>query len=95
MTKLVEWVTVAVMFFGPWLSVVTGQISSPFLASHFYHILALPVVLLGAFGVASVGIIAYRVAMFNECTEAHKELLEQIKEAKKDLSSKGIKFESS
>ena len=26
MTKLVEWVTVAVMFFGPWLSVVTGQV---------------------------------------------------------------------
>lgn len=94
MTKLAEWVTVSAMLLSPWVAVMTGQVSTPWVDSHFYHIMLLPVVFLGLFGVISIGIIAYRVAMFNECTAAHKELLGQIEDAKKDLKAKGFKFES-
>lgn len=40
--------------------------------------------------VYSVTVVLYRTLTFNNCEEAAKELLEQIKEAKKDLRSKGM-----
>ena len=59
----------------------------------FYQlILLLPVLLVGVFGVVSVAIIAYRVYTFNDCAEAASELQQQIKQAKNELSLKGIKF---
>lgn len=70
------------------------QFENDFTRESFTFILALPVILLGIFGITSVAIIAYRVYSFNDCREAAKELTEQIKEAKKDLTSKGFKFET-
>ena len=43
--------------------------------------------------VYSVVVILYRVATFNDCNEAAIELKQQIEEARKDLKSKGFKFD--
>lgn len=36
--------------------------------------------------------VLYRTLTFNECKEAAAELMDEIKEAKSDLKSKGFKF---
>lgn len=43
--------------------------------------------------VISVSIIAWRVYTFNDCEEAAKELKQEIKDAKADLSKKGFRIE--
>ena len=74
-----------------WLSVLTGgsmwSLDNPELA------LLWPVILVAGFGLVSVAIIAKRVWDFNDCQEAAEELKLQIKEAKADLTSKGLKLE--
>jgi dolichyl-phosphate mannosyltransferase polypeptide 3 len=37
--------------------------------------------------------VLYRTLTFNECTEAAEELQRQIKEARADLTKKGMKFD--
>ncbi|KAG9510144.1 Dolichol-phosphate mannosyltransferase subunit 3, partial [Fragariocoptes setiger] len=41
-------------------------------------------------GLWAIGTVAYRVAVFNDCEEARKELLSEIQEARADLKKKGI-----
>ncbi|XP_045102941.1 dolichol-phosphate mannosyltransferase subunit 3-like [Portunus trituberculatus] len=93
MTKLVEWLMAAVLILGPWSAVVTNTIQNEFTRKYFYEILFLPVFLVAVFGVVSVAIIAYRVYTFNDCKEASEELQRQIKEAKTDLTKKGLKLD--
>ena len=45
------------------------------------------------FKIVSVLIITYRVATFNNCDEAYRELVSEIEEAKADLAKKGFKRE--
>jgi dolichol-phosphate mannosyltransferase subunit 3 len=45
-----------------------------------------------AFGLVSLAILIYRVLTFNNCDEAAEELKNEIAEARKDLTSKGFKF---
>lgn len=52
----------------------------------------MPVYLLVSFGCFSLATVGYRVATFNDCEEAARELQEQIKEAKEDLRKKGLKL---
>ena len=52
----------------------------------------LPVYLVVVFGCYSLATVGYRVITFNDCEAAAKELQEQIVEAKKDLTKKGIKL---
>lgn len=52
----------------------------------------MPVYLLVSFGCFSLATVGYRVATFNDCEEAARELQEQIKEAKEDLREKGLKL---
>lgn len=52
----------------------------------------MPVYLLVAFGCYSLATVGYRVATFNDCEDAAKELQAQIKEAKEDLKKKGLKM---
>lgn len=40
----------------------------------------------------AAGTVLYRTFTLNDCPEAAKELQEQIREARKDLISKGFKF---
>lgn len=93
MTKLLEWLTVAVLILGPWSAVVTNTVQNEFTRKHYQEILLLPVILVAVFGVVSIAIIAYRVYTFNDCLEASEELQRQIKEAKADLAKKGLKLD--
>lgn len=90
MTKLLEWLTGAVLFVGVWayLFNTTPENSADY-ARHF--VLFLPIYALLAFAVISVSIIAWRVYTFNDCEEAAKELQQEIKEAKADLRKRGLK----
>lgn len=93
MTKLMEWLTGAVVILGPWSAVVTNTIQNEFTKQYYLEILLLPFLLIALFGVVSVAIIAYRVYAFNDCREAAEELQNQIKEAKADLEKKGLKLD--
>ena len=56
------------------------------------EILWTPLMIVVLFGFYSVLTIAYRVATFNDCEEASKELQKQIGEAREDLRRKGFNF---
>ncbi|XP_057313396.1 dolichol-phosphate mannosyltransferase subunit 3-like [Hydractinia symbiolongicarpus] len=94
MTKLMQWVTITLLYGCFYFTALFSDTFSPFHSKEFRMVIMLsPVILIGLFGVYSVITIAYRVATFNDCTEAAEELREEILEAKKDLTSKGMKFE--
>jgi len=89
MTKLMEWVTVGVLGLILWISAYSGVA----LVNQFRtEILWSPVALVFILGVYSVLTIAYRVATFNDCEDASKELQRQIGEAREDLRNKGFDF---
>ena len=90
MTKLLEWLTAGVLFVSVWLAILSGKLGPTFAKDNFYHVLATPVVLVALFGVYALAVLVYRVATFNDCEEAAKELRLEIEEAKKDLKSKGL-----
>lgn len=90
MTKLLEWLSVAVVFASVWVLVLTGRLFETSEESRI-HVLLLPIYLVVTFGLVSLAIILYRTATFNDCPEAYNELKEQIVQARKDLSSKGFK----
>ncbi|MCJ8749759.1 hypothetical protein PDJAM_G00179970 [Pangasius djambal] len=52
----------------------------------------MPVYLLVVFGCYSLATVGYRVATFNDCEDAARELRAQIQEAKEDLKKKGLKM---
>ncbi|KAK8723233.1 hypothetical protein OTU49_011925 [Cherax quadricarinatus] len=93
MTKLMEWLTGAVLILGPWSAVVTNTIQNEFTKQYYMEILLFPVFLVAVFGLVSIAVIAYRVYTFNDCQEAAEELQQQIKEAKADLAKKGLKLD--
>ena len=92
MTKLLEWISVAAVIGTLWISAYLDKMPPGFCC---YRTEALwgPVVLVILFGVYSVLTIMYRVATFNDCEDAAKELQKQISEAREDLRSKGFNFE--
>ncbi|CAH1265548.1 DPM3 [Branchiostoma lanceolatum] len=51
-----------------------------------------PMYLLMTFACYSLATIGYRVATFNDCEDAAKELQQEIEEARRDLMKKGLKF---
>ncbi|XP_076029368.1 dolichyl-phosphate mannosyltransferase subunit 3 [Oratosquilla oratoria] len=93
MTKLMEWLTGAALIMGPWAAVVSEMIKNELTDKYFTIILLLPFIFLAIFGFVSLSIIAYRVYNFNDCEEAAQELQTQIKEAREDLTKKGMKFD--
>lgn len=93
MTKLVEWITVVTGISILWAIFAFDLIGN--VPKYIQNaVLPLPIFLILGFGIISLGIIIYRVLTFNDCPEAAKELKAQIVEARKDLESKGFKFES-
>ncbi|KZC08316.1 PREDICTED: dolichol-phosphate mannosyltransferase subunit 3 [Dufourea novaeangliae] len=90
MTKLMEWLLFAILFFGVWLNAITGNINSVVIAEWHQTIVFLPVIALFLFGLYATITILYRVFTFNNCESASVELQQQIDEAKKDLRSKGV-----
>ncbi|XP_058811808.1 dolichol-phosphate mannosyltransferase subunit 3 [Topomyia yanbarensis] len=92
MTKLVEWLMVLLAFFTVYFAIVARKVQHDVLDDYMYEIMLSPLILLALFGAFSAAIVLYRTFTFNNCEEAAKELLEQIKEAKEDLRSKGMTF---
>jgi dolichyl-phosphate mannosyltransferase polypeptide 3 len=92
MTKLMQWLSLILLSFAAWVSVVTDCIPLAVSGQSKQVIWLLPVYLLIVFACYSLAVIGYRVATFNDCTEASDELQRQVTEARKDLTSKGFKF---
>jgi len=90
MTKLMELLLFLGAFFTLWLALIFGLEVSDATRIYIYLI---PVFAVAAFGVFSLVILVYRVMTFNDCEEAAAELKKELEEAKKDLTSKGFKFE--
>ncbi|KAK3101309.1 hypothetical protein FSP39_002591 [Pinctada imbricata] len=83
--KLFQWLIGASLFLSVWLAFVLEYVKTDFSESQKLHLLL----------IFSIAVIAYRVAIFNNCTEASIELHKQIDEAKADLKRKGYKFDNS
>ena len=96
MTKLSEWLCVALIFVSVWLPVLLGLTPIPVTdAGVRLHVWLTPVYLVVIFGAVSAVIVLYRVFTFNDCPDAYDELKRQITEAKDDLKRKGFKFTDS
>lgn len=93
MTKLVEWLVVVGTIAAVWASVAFGYIEG-IPKKYQEAALPVPIYLILVFGVYSVIVILYRVMTFNDCVKAAEELKAEIKEARKDLISKGLKIDS-
>ncbi|KAM4664784.1 dolichol-phosphate mannosyltransferase subunit 3 [Discoglossus pictus] len=92
MTKLAEWLLGLTFLGATWVTLTFDLLGLNLPHPYQQVIWPFPVYLLVAFGCYSLATIGYRVATFNDCEEAAKELQEQIKEAKKDLARKGLQF---
>lgn len=94
MSKLLEWVSLVTSILALWLAVFFEK--TPFdMSTNTKNVLLISPVLLGiGFAIFSAAVIAYRVATFNDCVDASKELQKQIQEAKDDLTKKGFEFSS-
>ncbi|KAF6201026.1 hypothetical protein GE061_005473 [Apolygus lucorum] len=91
MSKLVEWVGYFVAGLSMWYMLLTNSIKSEVLREWRDFIAISPLILVILFGVYAVFVVLWRVATFNDCPEAAKELQEQIVQAKADLKKKGLK----
>lgn len=92
MTKLLEWVFGVSVIGAAW-ALVTFDLLNLRLPEAYKEVAwPMPVYLLVVFGCYSLATVGYRVATFNDCEEASKELQDQIKEAKEDLRKKGLKM---
>ncbi|XP_017879157.1 dolichol-phosphate mannosyltransferase subunit 3-like [Ceratina calcarata] len=94
MTKLLEWLLFATLFFSIWITAITESINLSFIIELRGIILVLPFIVLLLFGLYSAIVILYRVFTFNNCESAAVELQEEIEEAKRDLQSKGVVLKS-
>lgn len=87
-----KWLAVAIIFLSMWCGLLTGHIAIPLCPASREVIFMLPIYLLMSFACYSLAVVGYRVATFNDCTEASDELKQQIEEAKRDLRTKGLKI---
>ncbi|KOX78339.1 Dolichol-phosphate mannosyltransferase subunit 3 [Melipona quadrifasciata] len=90
MTKLMEWLLFAVLFFSIWIAVISGNVNLHFIKEWKQFVLFLPPVALFVCGLYAAIVVLYRTFTFNNCEQAAMELQEQIEEARKDLQTKGI-----
>ncbi|XP_072284320.1 dolichol-phosphate mannosyltransferase subunit 3 [Pyxicephalus adspersus] len=92
MTKLAQWLLGLLLLGGVWATVTFDLLDldpPPACREVFWP---LPVYLLVAFGCYSLATIGYRVATFNDCEDAAQELQQQIRQAKEELSRKGMRL---
>lgn len=92
MTKLVEWLLGVSAVLVAWAVVSFDLLELSLPQTYRTVAWPMPLYLLVSFGCYSLATVGYRVATFNDCEEAAKELQEQIKEAKEDLKKKGLKM---
>uniref|UniRef100_A0A6J0TXG1 Dolichol-phosphate mannosyltransferase subunit 3 n=1 Tax=Pogona vitticeps TaxID=103695 RepID=A0A6J0TXG1_9SAUR len=93
MTKLLQWLLILALLGAAWaaLALNLGGIK-PLPPPWDQVVWPLPTYLLVAFGCYSLGVVGYRVATFNDCEEASRELQAQIREARADLAHRGLTF---
>ncbi|XP_041823170.1 dolichol-phosphate mannosyltransferase subunit 3 [Melanotaenia boesemani] len=92
MTKLMQWLS-GVSLLGAIWALVTFDLLELSLPQTYKEVAwPMPLYLLVSFGCFSLATVGYRVATFNDCEDAAKELQQQIKEAKEDLRKKGLKM---
>ncbi|XP_072303266.1 dolichol-phosphate mannosyltransferase subunit 3 [Eucyclogobius newberryi] len=92
MTKLVEWLVGVTAVLVAWAMVSFDLLGLSVPEPYRDVAWPMPLYLLVSFGCYSLATVGYRVATFNDCEEAARELQEQIKEAKEDLRKKGLKM---
>lgn len=92
--KLFQWLMGVGSFMTVWLAYVMGYMQTEIRKEYHEIIITLPVYLLITFACFTLGMIGFRVATFNDCVEASRELKEQIEEARRDLEKKGYKYSS-
>lgn len=91
-TKLVQCLAIAALFLETWYALVTGWIPIKMSKEMYSALLPLPVYALICFGCYALITIGYRLITFNDCTEAARELKQEIAEAKADLARHGMKL---
>ncbi|CAK6949242.1 tripartite motif-containing 46b isoform X2 [Scomber scombrus] len=92
MTKLLEWLFGVSVVVAVW-ALVTFDLLDLSLPQTYREVAwPMPLYLLVSFGCYSLATVGYRVATFNDCDEAAKELQQQIVEAKEDLKKRGLKM---
>lgn len=74
MTKLMEWLLFATMFFGVWVAVIMGKIYSTLTAEWQQVILFFPLIAVFLFSAYAAITILCRVFIFNNCKNAAVEL---------------------
>ncbi|KAJ8287922.1 hypothetical protein COCON_G00005810 [Conger conger] len=92
MTKLLEWLLGSAMVGLIWGLLTFDVLDIQLPQAYREAVWPMPVYLLVVFGCYSLATVGYRVATFNDCEEAAKELQAQIIEARADLERKGLKF---
>ncbi|PAA46076.1 hypothetical protein BOX15_Mlig022563g5, partial [Macrostomum lignano] len=92
LTKLMQWLLGGGCFIALWLALMHDLIPVELTPMGRHVTNWLPLYAGGLFGLASALTIVYRVLMFNDCPEAHSELVREIDEAKADLAKRGFKF---
>lgn len=83
MTKLMEWLLFATLFFSVWIAAITETVNSSFVTEWQQFILFLPLIVLFLFGLYAGVAILYRVFTFNNCENAAIELQEVSLKVKK------------
>ncbi|CAI8036993.1 Dolichol-phosphate mannosyltransferase subunit 3 [Geodia barretti] len=91
-TKLVQWLTLAGLFFAAWTSLIFEILPVQLSHAMYRVVLILPLYLLICFGSYSLATIGYRLTTFNDCEGASDELVAEVKQAREDLTKKGLKF---
>lgn len=92
MTKLLEWLLGVSLAAVAWGLVTFDLLGLQLPAVYREVAWPMPVYLLVVFGCYCLATVGYRVATFNDCEDAARELQAQIQEAKKDLKKKGLKM---
>ncbi|KAJ7307345.1 hypothetical protein JRQ81_009356 [Phrynocephalus forsythii] len=93
MTKLLQWLLALALLGATWAALTLNLGGVAPLPSPWDQVVwPLPTYLLVAFGCYSLGVVGYRLATFNDCEEASRELQAQIREARADLARRGLKF---
>ncbi|KAG9470723.1 dolichol-phosphate mannosyltransferase subunit 3 [Eleutherodactylus coqui] len=92
MTKLAEWLLSLSFLGGVWVTLTFGLLGVALPRACWEVVWPLPIYLLVVFGCYSLATVGYRVATFNDCEEAARELQAQIQEARGDLTRRGLRF---
>ncbi|XP_069807054.1 dolichol-phosphate mannosyltransferase subunit 3 [Dendropsophus ebraccatus] len=92
MTKLAEWMLGLILVGGVWVTLTFDLVGVALPRACWEVVWPFPVYLLVAFGCYSLATVGYRVATFNDCEEAARQLQAQIHEAKADLKRRGLRF---